>query len=134
MIKSRVGRVFASGLGDWGSIPGRLISKTLKMVLDTTLLNTQQYKVRIKAKVEQSREWSSTISLTPQCSSYRKGSLLVTIDKGRQFYLLLLFQIRFYYHCVPFSICVLLTFKLKPLLLFNQEYIFIISWILNKQC
>ena len=30
-----------------------------KMVLDTSLLNTQQYKVRIKGKVEQSRESSS---------------------------------------------------------------------------
>ena len=29
-------------------------SKTLKMVLDTSLLNTQQYKVCIKGKVEQS--------------------------------------------------------------------------------
>ena len=29
------------------------------MVLDNSLLNTQQYKVRIKDKVEQSREWSS---------------------------------------------------------------------------
>ena len=32
---------------------------TLKMVLDTYLLNTQQYKVRIKGKVEQSKEKSS---------------------------------------------------------------------------
>ena len=29
------------------------------MVLDTSLFNTQQYKVRIKGKVEQSREKSS---------------------------------------------------------------------------
>ena len=29
------------------------------MVLDTSLLNTQQYKVRIKGKVEQSRKNSS---------------------------------------------------------------------------
>ena len=38
-----LGRVFANGLGDQGSIPGRVISKTLKMVFDTSLLNTQQY-------------------------------------------------------------------------------------------
>ena len=49
-----VGRVFASGLEDLGSIPGRVIPKTLKIVLDTSLLNTQQYKVSIKGKVEQS--------------------------------------------------------------------------------
>ena len=38
------------------SIPGRVIPKTLKMVLDTSLLNTHQYKVRIEGKVEQSRK------------------------------------------------------------------------------
>ena len=31
------------------------------MVLDASLLNTQHYKVRIKGKVEQSREWSSVL-------------------------------------------------------------------------
>ena len=35
-----VGRVFANGLEDLGSIPGRFIAKTLKMVLDTFLFNT----------------------------------------------------------------------------------------------
>ena len=44
----QVGRVFASGTGELGSIPGRVIPKTLKMVLDTAL----QYKVRIKGNVE----------------------------------------------------------------------------------
>ena len=48
-------RVFANGLGDLASIPGRVIPDTFKMVLDNSLLNTQQYKVRIEAKVEQSR-------------------------------------------------------------------------------
>ena len=49
-------RVFANGPGDLGSVPGRVIPKTQKMVLDASLLNTQHYKVRIKGKVEQSRE------------------------------------------------------------------------------
>ena len=47
------------GPGDRGSIPSRFIPKTQKMVLDATLLSTQHYKVRIKGKVEQSRELSS---------------------------------------------------------------------------
>ena len=59
-----VGRVFVNGPGDLGSIPGRVLPKTFKMVLDTTLLNTLQYKVRIKGKVEQSRERSSALSYT----------------------------------------------------------------------
>ena len=37
--------------------------KTLKMVLDTSFLNTQQYKVRIKGKLEQSREMNSAHSV-----------------------------------------------------------------------
>ena len=57
-------RAFANGPGDLGSIPGRVIPKTLKMELDTTLLNTQHYKVRFKGKVEQSWEWSSTLPYT----------------------------------------------------------------------
>ena len=59
-----VGRVFANDLGDLGSIPGHIIPNTLKMVLDTSLLNTQQYKVHIEGKVEQSRERSSTLPYT----------------------------------------------------------------------
>ena len=54
----------ANGLGDLGSILGRVIPKTLKMVLDTFLVNSQQYKVRIEGKVEQSRERSSALPYT----------------------------------------------------------------------
>ena len=54
-------RELANGQGDQVSIPGRVIAKTQKMVLDAALLNTQHYKVRIKGKVEQSREWSSAL-------------------------------------------------------------------------
>ena len=79
-------RVFANGPGDLGSIPGRVIPKTQKMVLDASLLNTQHYKVRIKGKVGQSREGVAPFP-TPWCSSYRKGSLRVTLDYGRQLYL-----------------------------------------------
>ena len=56
------GGVFANGPGDLGSIPRRVIPKALKVVLDTSLFNLQQYKVRIKGKVEQSCERSSALS------------------------------------------------------------------------
>ena len=52
-------RVFANGPEDMGSTPGRVI-RTLKMVLDTSLLNTQQY----KGKMEQSRERNSALPYT----------------------------------------------------------------------
>ena len=57
------------------------------MVFDISLLNTQQYKVRIKGKVEQPREMSNTPHThTPRCSSYWKRKLLVALDYGRQLY------------------------------------------------
>ena len=49
---------------DVGSIPGRVIPKTLKMVLETPSLNTQEYKVRIGGKVEQSKERSGALLYT----------------------------------------------------------------------
>ena len=51
--------VFANGPGDQSSIPGRVIPKTKKMVLDTAL----HYKLRIKGKVEQSMERSSVLGV-----------------------------------------------------------------------
>ena len=56
--------VFTNGLGDQGSIPGRVIPKTQTMILDAASLSTQLFKVRIKGKVEQSREWSSALPYT----------------------------------------------------------------------
>ena len=92
-------RVFANGPGDLGSIPGRVIPKTQKMVLDASLLNTQHYKVRIKGKVEQSWEGVAP-SPTPWCSSYRKGSLRVTLDYGRQLYFTYIYiYIYIYIYC-----------------------------------
>ena len=73
----QVGRVLTNRPGDLRSIPCRVIPKTLKMILDTPLLNTQKYKVHIKGKVEQSRE---------RCCNYWKGSLKVALDYGRQLY------------------------------------------------
>ena len=78
-------RVFTNGPVDQGSIPGRVIPKTQKMILDAALLNTQYYKVRIKGKVEQSGK-GVELSPTPRCSSYLKKSLRVTLELGRQLY------------------------------------------------
>ena len=55
-------RVFSNGPLELGSVPGRVIPKTQKMVLDATLLNTHHYKVRIEGKVEQSRQRSCALS------------------------------------------------------------------------
>ena len=43
-------RVFANGPGDLGSITSRVIQKTQKIVLDASLLNTQNYKVCNRGK------------------------------------------------------------------------------------
>ena len=57
-------RVFANGSRDTWSIPDRFIQKIKKLILDTSLLNTQHYKIRIKGKVEQSREMSKALPYT----------------------------------------------------------------------
>ena len=72
-----------NGPGELDSIPVRVIPKALKIVLDTSLLNTQRHKVCIKGKVEQPRKGVAPSS-TPRCSSYSKGSLLVALAFSRQ--------------------------------------------------
>ena len=57
-------RVLANGLRKQGSVLGRVIPKTEKMVLGAALLNTQHYKARIKGKVEQSMALSCALSYT----------------------------------------------------------------------
>ena len=53
--------VFANCRVNLGPIQGYAIPKTLKTVLDASLLNTQHYKVQFKGKVEQYRERSKTL-------------------------------------------------------------------------
>ena len=86
--------VFTNGPEDQGSIPGQVIPKTQKMVLDSALLNTKNYKVRIKGKVEQSREWSSILSLHLCVVAIEKGdfrSLSTMVTNFTYLYLLTLF-------------------------------------------
>ena len=45
-----------------GFNPMSSYDKDSKMVIDATLFNTQQYKVPIKGKVKQSKEWCSALS------------------------------------------------------------------------
>ena len=109
MARLLVGRVLANCPGNLGSILCQVMPKTLKMVLDTSLLDTsQRYKVCIKGKVEQSRERSSALP-TPRCCSYWKGNLRVTLDNGRQLIYIYIYRdavftlSRFfpYYICFP---------------------------------
>ena len=84
-------RVFANGPGDHGSISGRVIPKTKKMVLDAYLLSTQHYNVRIKGKVEQSWEKNRAFPI-PWCSRYWKGAFRSPSTKVANFtYLYILF-------------------------------------------
>ena len=61
MFNSLMSKVFANSPGYQGSIPGRVITKTQKMVLVAALLNAQYYKVKINRKVEQFRESICTL-------------------------------------------------------------------------
>ena len=79
------GNLYALYLEDRGSIPGRVIPKTQKWYLipPCLTLSIMRYRSRVK--------WSNpengvTPSPTSWCCSYWKGSLRVTLDKGRQLY------------------------------------------------
>ena len=137
---SQVSRVFTNSPADLGSIPCRVIPKTFKMVLDTALLNTQQYKIRIKGKVEQSREKSCALPYT-KCSSYLKGILLVALDYGRhltyaQFHLLTVLDNVF---CNTSGDVCLIRFAIENIqFIFPEQYItlmcfFIIKYALSRK-
>ena len=81
-------KVFASGPGDKGSILGRDIPKTQNIVLDASLINTQQYKERIKG-VKQSREGSSVLSYTLCVEAIEKGAFSSPLTKLANFNLYL---------------------------------------------
>ena len=87
----QMSRVFANGPEDRGSIPGRVITK---MVLDAALLNSQQFKVRIKGKVKQTSEWSSTPPLNLSVVAIEKGAFESSSTKVTNFtFLLVQFQL-----------------------------------------
>ena len=78
-----VGRVFANVPWDLGSIPGRVIPKTLKWYLIPPCLTLSN--IRYVSRVKWSNPGKGvTPFTTPRCGSYWKESLLVTLDYGRQ--------------------------------------------------
>ena len=85
--------VLTHGPGDRGSIPGQVIPKTQKMVLDDIFPSTQHYKVRIKGKVEQSRERSSTFPLHLGVVAIEKGAFGSPPTKVANFTLIYIFLV-----------------------------------------
>ena len=88
----RMSRVFANDPRDCGSIPVRLVPKAQKMLLDTSLLNTQHYKVQLRAR------WCNPgqgVAPSPifGCSSYWKINPRVELDNGRLTYNLYLYNL-----------------------------------------
>ena len=94
LFEGGLGKTFCRTLAQWLEcspvaqqtwVQSRVESHERLKIPDATLLNAQHYKVRIKVK------WSNpgkgvVPSRTPWCGSYRKRSLQVTLDKGRQLY------------------------------------------------
>ena len=86
-----MGRVFANGPGDLGSIPGCVIPKTLKWYLIPPCLTLSN--IRYLSRVKWSNPGKGVAPApTPRCRSYWKGSLLVALDYSRQHYLISLFS------------------------------------------
>ena len=92
-----VGRVFANGPEDLGSIPGRVIPKTLKWYLIPPRLTLSHIRYVSRVKWSNLRKEVAPFP-TSRCSSYWKGSLLVALDYGRLLYnLFLLYGFRYSY-------------------------------------
>ena len=66
-------RIIGACIYPWPERPGRVTPKIQRMVLDASLLNTQNYKVWIKGNVEQSRE-SGVVAIKK--GAYRSPTLL----------------------------------------------------------
>ena len=81
-----VSKVFANGPGDRGSIPGRVIPKTFKMVMIPLCLTLSIIRYVSRVKWSNPRKGVAPYS-TPRCSSYWKGSLLVALDYSCHLYL-----------------------------------------------
>ena len=62
MLNAQVGRVFTNGPGDRGSIPGRVIPKTLKWYLMPPYLILSN--IRYVSRVKWSKEKSSALPYT----------------------------------------------------------------------
>ena len=77
-------RVFTNGPGDLGSIPGRVIPKT--QMPPWLTLSIIKYGSRVKWR---NKRKGVAPSPTPWCSCLGKRNLWVTLDYGRQFYLLI---------------------------------------------
>ena len=74
-----VGRVFPTGLGDWASVTGQVISNTQKWY-------AKYYKERIKGMCSYPGKWVVPF-FTPWCGRYWKGSFWVTFEYGRPTYI-----------------------------------------------
>ena len=80
-----VDKVLGNGSGDWSSIPGRVIPKTQKWYLIPPCLTFSI--IKYGSRVKWNNRGKGVVPYpTPRCSSYRKGSLRVTLDFICQLY------------------------------------------------
>ena len=119
-------RVFTRCSEDQRSISGQVIPKTQKMILDVSLLNTQNRKVRIKDKWSNPEKGVATSS-TNCCCSYWKGGLWVTLDYSWPIYNIYIY-IYIYVHTYIYILRERereregeLLLKFNPRSIFNQQ-------------
>ena len=130
-------RGFANGTRDRGSIPGWVIPKTQKWYLMPPCLTLSI--IRYVSRVKWSHPGNGVApSPTPRCSSYWKRSLRVTLDYGRQLYLLtstyLRMIITWFFICCDFLVVIYQRLLVKCLFVNNYLSVVILQWLLMFIC
>ena len=136
-IKQDIGiivRVFTNVPGNPGSISGRVTPKTQKMVLDTSLLNTQHYEVRIKGKVEQSRKRSKALPYTFVLLLSKREPSGSPSTKVANFTFTYIYIYIYIYVCVCVCACVNISSTQFKYILSIYSYLTIAIYLSIYQC
>ena len=116
--------VECSPMGDQGSIPGRVIPKTLKWYLTPPCLTLSN--IKWGSRVTWSNPGKGVApSPTSWCINYWKGSLLVALDYGRQLLLTYCSQVRsWYFSFIFFNLMKYISDLIESLFLTTTSFIF----------
>ena len=119
-----MGSVFANSPRDHCSIPGRVMPKTQKIVLDTSLFNTQHYKVSIKDKWSNpGKKWYSSLHLSVVANE--KGPFGSLSTRVTNFTLIFIIPYYIYIYIYIYLLLIIISY----IFIIHDQYIYIYIYI-----